>query len=211
MNNMILNSQVFVRVWVATSQLNLPKEYWTALESHRVVVDKIHLYLRCPPEWTTIQKGDCVSFVGMLGAMQEIVVDEPTERIYSSKVGHKTFLHCALKDTKSPCGVIEFLHASMQGFCFDDEDMPLSSILAEAGLPVEPDPRWGKKICDTWKGPVRTKHVLLNDGVHTVFDLISKSEKELLRTPNFGPSSLQDVKAYLQEQDLQLRQPKTAR
>ncbi len=50
----------------------------------------------------------------------------------------------------------------------------------------------------------RTKSALYNDGVFFVGDLVQKTESELLRTPNFGRKSLNDVKSALAALNLDL-------
>ena len=50
----------------------------------------------------------------------------------------------------------------------------------------------------------RTQHLIYNDNIIYVGDLIQKTEAELLRTPNFGRKSLDEVKVALSGLDLRL-------
>lgn len=52
---------------------------------------------------------------------------------------------------------------------------------------------------------VRTMNCLKNEGVRIVRDLIAKSEVELIRAPNFGRKSLNEVKEILRVFGLHLR------
>lgn len=52
---------------------------------------------------------------------------------------------------------------------------------------------------------VRTINCLKHEGVRTVRDLITKSEVELIRAPNFGRKSLNEVKEILSVFGLKLR------
>ena len=52
---------------------------------------------------------------------------------------------------------------------------------------------------------VRTLHCFKNDGIRTIRDLVTKSEAEMLRTPNFGRKSLNEVKEILNVFGLKLR------
>lgn len=46
---------------------------------------------------------------------------------------------------------------------------------------------------------VRTRNCFKNAGIETVFDLLGKTERELLSIPNFGVRSLAEVKEFLNE------------
>lgn len=52
---------------------------------------------------------------------------------------------------------------------------------------------------------VRALHCFKNDGIRTIRDLVTKSEAEMLRTPNFGRKSLNEVKEILNVFGLKLR------
>jgi DNA-directed RNA polymerase alpha subunit len=53
---------------------------------------------------------------------------------------------------------------------------------------------------------VRTYNCLKNDGIRYIGELVQKSEDELLRTPNFGRKSLNEIKEVLAEIGLGLGQ-----
>ena len=45
----------------------------------------------------------------------------------------------------------------------------------------------------------RTQNVFLNQGIKSPWELANMTEKELLRFPDFGLKSLNELKAYLRE------------
>ena len=51
---------------------------------------------------------------------------------------------------------------------------------------------------------VRSANCLKNDNIIYIGDLVQKSESEMLRTPNFGRKSLNEIKEVLQQMDLTL-------
>tara|TARA_B100000965_G_scaffold405974_1_gene442224 strand:+ start:411 stop:1415 length:1005 start_codon:yes stop_codon:yes gene_type:complete len=51
---------------------------------------------------------------------------------------------------------------------------------------------------------VRSANCLKNDNIVYIGDLVQKSESEMLRTPNFGRKSLNEIKEVLQQMDLGL-------
>jgi DNA-directed RNA polymerase subunit alpha len=51
---------------------------------------------------------------------------------------------------------------------------------------------------------VRSANCLKNDNIVYIGDLVQKSESEMLRTPNFGRKSLNEIKEVLQQMDLNL-------
>jgi len=51
---------------------------------------------------------------------------------------------------------------------------------------------------------VRSANCLKNDNIVYIGDLVQKSETEMLRTPNFGRKSLNEIKEVLQQMDLNL-------
>ena len=51
---------------------------------------------------------------------------------------------------------------------------------------------------------VRSANCLKNDNIVYIGDLILKSENEMLRTPNFGRKSLNEIKEVLSEMSLSL-------
>lgn len=51
---------------------------------------------------------------------------------------------------------------------------------------------------------VRSANCLKNDKITYLGDLVQKSEQEMLRTPNFGRKSLNEIKSILKDKDLEL-------
>ena len=51
---------------------------------------------------------------------------------------------------------------------------------------------------------VRSANCLKNDNIIYIGDLVQKTESEMLRTPNFGRKSLNEIKVVLTQMDLQL-------
>lgn len=72
---------------------------------------------------------------------------------------------------------------------------------AEDGL--EFDPRLLKKV-DELELSVRSANCLKNDNIVYIGDLIQKTEAEMLRTPNFGRKSLNEIKEVLSGMGLHL-------
>jgi hypothetical protein len=63
-----------------------------------------------------------------------------------------------------------------------------------------------------WPEPaVRLTNALCQENIETIGDLISKTEAELLRVPNFGRRSLASVKSKLASMGLQLTNNRTRR
>ena len=60
-----------------------------------------------------------------------------------------------------------------------------------------------KKV-DELELSVRSANCLKNDNIYYIGDLIKKSEREMLRTPNFGRKSLNEIKAVLANMGLKL-------
>ena len=51
---------------------------------------------------------------------------------------------------------------------------------------------------------LRVMNCLKNDNINFIGDLVQKSEGEMLRTPNFGKKSLNEVKEILNKMSLHL-------
>ena len=51
---------------------------------------------------------------------------------------------------------------------------------------------------------VRSANCLKNDNIIYIGDLVQKTEAEMLRTPNFGRKSLNEIKEVLAQMSLQL-------
>jgi DNA-directed RNA polymerase alpha subunit len=60
-----------------------------------------------------------------------------------------------------------------------------------------------KKV-DELELSVRTANCLKNDNIIYIGDLVQKSEEEMLRTPNFGRKSLNEIKEVLEQMGLQV-------
>ena len=76
---------------------------------------------------------------------------------------------------------------------------------AEAGDGAQPDfnPNLLKKV-DELELSVRSANCLKNDNIVYIGDLVRKSESDMLRTPNFGRKSLNEIKEVLKQFDLEL-------
>jgi DNA-directed RNA polymerase subunit alpha len=61
------------------------------------------------------------------------------------------------------------------------------------------------KICD-FELSVRSRNCLERMNIYTINDLVNKSEAELLSYPNFGETSLQEIKEILNSKNIQLGQ-----
>ncbi len=51
----------------------------------------------------------------------------------------------------------------------------------------------------------RARNALRTENIHTLADLILKTEKQLLKIPNFGRKSLREVKEFLSAKNLTLK------
>lgn len=95
----------------------------------------------------------------------------------------------------------------------------LKEILAQIGLHLgvaifewpQPDPellsRQANKLLERIEElelSVRSANCLKNDGINYVGELVQKSEAEMLRTPNFGRKSLNEIKELLAQSGLHL-------
>jgi DNA-directed RNA polymerase alpha subunit len=95
----------------------------------------------------------------------------------------------------------------------------LKEILAQIGLHLglaifdwpQPDPeflsRQANKLLeriDELELSVRSANCLKNDGINYVGELVQKSEAEMLKTPNFGRKSLNEIKELLAQSGLHL-------
>lgn len=82
-----------------------------------------------------------------------------------------------------------------------DEPETVSRDAAEDGTVM--DPRLLKKV-DELELSVRSANCLKNDNIVYIGDLIQKTEAEMLRTPNFGRKSLNEIKEVLSGMGLHL-------
>ena len=83
-------------------------------------------------------------------------------------------------------------------------DEPKKAVEAADGKPELPfNPALLKKV-DELELSVRSANCLKNDNIIYIGDLVQKSEAEMLRTPNFGRKSLNEIKEVLSSMGLRL-------
>ncbi len=97
---------------------------------------------------------------------------------------------------------------------FDDSSMPRSSApIGQAAAPAgSAEPvgdtqqinRYLLKKVDELELSVRSANCLKNDNIIYIGDLVGKTEAEMLRTPNFGRKSLNEIKEVLSSMGLRL-------
>ena len=96
---------------------------------------------------------------------------------------------------------------------FDDSQVrmaPSPMIGATAAMPVETQAdtnqlnRYLLKKVDELELSVRSANCLKNDNIIYIGDLVQKTEAEMLRTPNFGRKSLNEIKEVLSSMGLRL-------
>ena len=86
---------------------------------------------------------------------------------------------------------------------FVNFEEPETATRSEAEDGLEFDPRLLKKV-DELELSVRSANCLKNDNIVYIGDLIQKTEAEMLRTPNFGRKSLNEIKEVLSGMGLHL-------
>ncbi|MDO5529231.1 MAG: DNA-directed RNA polymerase subunit alpha [Paracoccus sp. (in: a-proteobacteria)] len=86
---------------------------------------------------------------------------------------------------------------------FVNFDEPEAARPADAEDGLDFDPRMLKKV-DELELSVRSANCLKNDNIVYIGDLIQKTEAEMLRTPNFGRKSLNEIKEVLSGMGLHL-------
>ena len=86
---------------------------------------------------------------------------------------------------------------------FVNFDEPEAATRSDAEDGLEFDPRLLKKV-DELELSVRSANCLKNDNIVYIGDLIQKTEAEMLRTPNFGRKSLNEIKEVLTGMGLHL-------
>jgi DNA-directed RNA polymerase subunit alpha len=82
-------------------------------------------------------------------------------------------------------------------------DEPESASAAQEDDGLEFNPLLLKKV-DELELSVRSANCLKNDNIVYIGDLIQKTEAEMLRTPNFGRKSLNEIKEVLSGMGLHL-------
>ena len=93
------------------------------------------------------------------------------------------------------------LHDQLSLFVNFDE--PQKEVAAEAVTELAFNPSLLKKV-DELELSVRSANCLKNDNIVYIGDLIQKTEAEMLRTPNFGRKSLNEIKEVLAAMGLHL-------
>ncbi|MGD2133207.1 MAG: DNA-directed RNA polymerase subunit alpha [Maricaulaceae bacterium] len=86
---------------------------------------------------------------------------------------------------------------------FINFEEPREEALAEEKPDLDFNPALLKKV-DELELSVRSANCLKNDNIVYIGDLIQKSEAEMLRTPNFGRKSLNEIKEVLAQMGLHL-------
>ena len=95
---------------------------------------------------------------------------------------------------------------------FDDAAMPRSVPVSQTVMPVSEEAmgdtqqinRYLLKKVDELELSVRSANCLKNDNIIYIGDLVGKTEAEMLRTPNFGRKSLNEIKEVLSSMGLRL-------
>jgi len=86
---------------------------------------------------------------------------------------------------------------------FDEERQPLLYLKAEG----EGKPKFNENLyrsVEELELSVRSANCLKNANIHKIYQLVQKSEAEMLKTKNFGRKSLNEIKEVLAEMGLQL-------
>lgn len=82
------------------------------------------------------------------------------------------------------------------------DDVPMGETAEESSRPKW-NPNLFRKV-DELELSVRSANCLKNDDIVYIGDLVQKTEAEMLKTPNFGRKSLNEIKEVLDEMDLNL-------
>lgn len=102
------------------------------------------------------------------------------------------------------CRIVAFLKTKLT----DGELSELDQVISSAsGTRLSADTKL--KDNDYWGWSVRTKNCLQNDNIQTIAELVSKTERELMRIPNFGRVSLMEVHQELKRAGWKLGDPVT--
>jgi DNA-directed RNA polymerase subunit alpha len=86
---------------------------------------------------------------------------------------------------------------------FINFDEPQARV-AEEAVEALPFNRYMLRKVDELELSVRSANCLKNDNIVYIGDLVQKSESEMLRTPNFGRKSLNEIKEVLSQMGLHL-------
>jgi DNA-directed RNA polymerase subunit alpha len=92
---------------------------------------------------------------------------------------------------------------------FEEGHVPVAAAPIATGGPIEVDDntvinRFLLKKVDELELSVRSANCLKNDNIIYIGDLVQKTESEMLRTPNFGRKSLNEIKEVLSHMGLRL-------
>ena len=85
----------------------------------------------------------------------------------------------------------------------ETDDAPQPQVVVEPADPNSPDP--ARRPVAELDLSVRSRRIVDLFGIRTIGDLANKAEAELLSCPNFGQTSLNEVKRKLNELGLSLR------
>ncbi len=137
-------------------------------------------------------------------------VRRATYKVENSRVGQVTDFDKLILDVEttgaiSPDDAIalaaRILQDQLQPFINFDEPEIEQETSAQDKLPFNPNLL--KKV-EELELSVRSANCLKNDNIIYIGDLVQKSESEMLRTPNFGRKSLNEIKEVLQQMELNL-------
>ncbi len=137
-------------------------------------------------------------------------VKKTSYRIENSRVGQvtdydKLILEVETNGAISPDDAValaaRILQDQLQPFINFDEPEIVNEPSAKEKLPFNHNLL--KKV-EELELSVRSANCLKNDNIVYIGDLVQKSESEMLRTPNFGRKSLNEIKEVLQQMDLGL-------
>ena len=137
-------------------------------------------------------------------------VNNVSYRVENSRVGQvtdydKLIFEVETNGVLSPDDAIalaaRILQDQLQPFInFDEPEIQQDQISNEQ---LSFNPHLLKKV-EELELSVRSANCLKNDNIIYIGDLVQKSESEMLRTPNFGRKSLNEIKEVLQQMDLNL-------
>tara|TARA_Y100000996_G_scaffold415027_1_gene407850 strand:+ start:407 stop:1429 length:1023 start_codon:yes stop_codon:yes gene_type:complete len=137
-------------------------------------------------------------------------VKQVSYKVENSRVGQvtdydKLILEVETNGTVSPDDAValaaRILQDQIQPFINFDEPEVQQEINTKDSLPFNPNLL--KKV-EELELSVRSANCLKNDNIIYIGDLVQKTESEMLRTPNFGRKSLNEIKEVLQQMELGL-------
>ncbi len=137
----------------------------------------------------------------------------PDDAVSGSPCPPDMAAQCGALRTRSPYAA-RILQDQLQLFVNFDDKMQTTSVPQMAGIaiPLQPDlpsdtnqlNRYLLKKVDELELSVRSANCLKNDNIIYIGDLVGKTEAEMLRTPNFGRKSLNEIKEVLSSMGLRL-------